>query len=166
MRSPETRPEDLPLHEGVRWLAAALGRVIRRLEGEEAFDTVDRLRVASRARRRGEADALILDDLLRDVDGLSVERCAIAARAFTLFFLLINTAKQTHRVRRRKSVARADRRWLPAGSSAEFPFAERRGRTDRAGRSGAACGWMPPNLTAPAINMLAHSYAPSHLNPR
>jgi hypothetical protein len=31
---PATRDEDLPLHEDVRWLAAALGQVIRRLEGE------------------------------------------------------------------------------------------------------------------------------------
>jgi hypothetical protein len=32
-----TRDEDLPLHEDVRFLAAALGQVIRRGEGEVAF---------------------------------------------------------------------------------------------------------------------------------
>src|SRR5215212_10802690 len=47
------RPEDLPLHDDVRWLAGALGRVIRRLEGEESFTIVERLRVATRARRHG-----------------------------------------------------------------------------------------------------------------
>ena len=31
------RPEDLPLHEDVRNLGAALGRVIQRIEGDEAF---------------------------------------------------------------------------------------------------------------------------------
>src|SRR4029079_2967971 len=41
--------------------------------------------------------------LLREIDGLTVEQCAVAARAFTLFFLLINTAEQTHRVRRRNA---------------------------------------------------------------
>ena len=50
-----TRKEDLPLHEDVRWLAGALGRVIQRLEGKEAFEIVERLRSASRARRHGEA---------------------------------------------------------------------------------------------------------------
>jgi phosphoenolpyruvate carboxylase len=40
---------------------------------------------------------------LRQIDGLTVEQCAVAARAFTLFFLLINTAEQTHRVRRRNA---------------------------------------------------------------
>jgi phosphoenolpyruvate carboxylase len=95
-----TRKEDLPLHEDVRWLAGALGRVIRRLEGDEAFTIVERLRVATRARRHGAADAPTLEDLLRLIDGFSVAQCAMAARAFTLFFLLINTAEQTHRVRR------------------------------------------------------------------
>ena len=98
-----TRKEDLPLHDDVRWLAGALGRVIQRLEGKEAFEIVERLRSASRARRHRESGAPSLDDLLREVESLSVEHCMIAARAFTLFFLLINTAEQTHRVRRRKS---------------------------------------------------------------
>ena len=97
------RKEDLPLHDDVRWLAAALGRVIKRLEGDDAFGIVERLRVATRARRHGESDAPTLDELLRQIDGLTVEQCAMAARAFTLFFLLINTAEQTHRVRRRNA---------------------------------------------------------------
>ncbi|HEY1953227.1 MAG TPA: phosphoenolpyruvate carboxylase, partial [Gemmatimonadaceae bacterium] len=97
------RQEDLPLHDDVRWLAGALGRVIRRLEGEDAFATVERLRVATRARRHGDAGAPSLDDLLRLIDGLTLDQCAVSARAFTLFFLLINTAEQTHRVRRRNS---------------------------------------------------------------
>ena len=97
------RKEDLPLHEDVRWLAATLGRVIRRLEGDDSFAIVERLRVATRARRHGEVGALTLDEILRVIDGLTVEQCAVAARAFTLFFLLINTAEQTHRVRRRNA---------------------------------------------------------------
>ena len=98
-----TRKEDLPLHDDVRWLAGALGRVIQRLEGKEAFEIVERLRSASRARRHRESGAPSLDDLLREVEALTVKQCMIAARAFTLFFLLINTAEQTHRVRRRKA---------------------------------------------------------------
>jgi phosphoenolpyruvate carboxylase len=98
-----TRKEDLPLHDDVRWLAGALGRVIQRLEGKEAFEIVERLRSASRARRHGELGSPDLDDLLREIDALTVEQCAVAARAFTLFFLLINTAEQTHRVRRRNA---------------------------------------------------------------
>jgi phosphoenolpyruvate carboxylase len=99
----QARPEDLPLHEDVRWLAAALGRVIQRLEGQQSFEIVEQLRVATRGRRHGQRDAPSLGDLLRRIDSLSVEQCAMAARAFTLFFLLINTAEQTHRVRRRNT---------------------------------------------------------------
>ena len=97
------RPEDLALHEDVRWLAGALGRVIQRLEGQESFEIVEQLRVATRARRHGDPDAPSLEDLLRKIDALTVDQCAMAARAFTLFFLLINTAEQTHRVRRRNA---------------------------------------------------------------
>ena len=97
------RKEDLPLHDDVRWLAGALGRVIRRLEGEEAFQIVEQLRVATRARRHGDSDAASLEDLLRQIDRFTIAHCAMASRAFTLFFLLINTAEQTHRVRRRNA---------------------------------------------------------------
>src|ERR1044071_4412106 len=100
---PSIRREDVALHEDVRWLAGALGRVIRRLEGEDAFNTVETLRTACRARRRGDPDAPSLDDLLSRVSHLPLEAAATTARAFTLFFLLINTAEQVHRVRRTRS---------------------------------------------------------------
>ena len=114
---PVTRPEDLPLHEDVRRLAAALGRVIRRLKGEESFHTVENLRRDARARRRGDTDAPTLAQLLERVESLSLPHCATAARAFTLFFLLINTAEQVHRVRRSRVYARdADAAPQPASA--------------------------------------------------
>ena len=112
-----TRPEDLPLHEDVRRLAAALGRVIGRLEGDEAFQNVEKLRRDARARRRGDPDAPTLELLLAHVESLSLPHCATAARAFTLFFLLINTAEQVHRVRRSRVYARdADAAPQPASA--------------------------------------------------
>lgn len=77
--------------------------MIQRLEGQESFEIVEQLRVATRARRHRERDTPSLEDLLHKIDGLTVDQCAMAARAFTLFFLLINTAEQTHRVRRRNA---------------------------------------------------------------
>src|SRR5258705_11013872 len=74
---PTVRREDVPLHDDVRWLAAALGRVIRRLEGESAFDTVESLRRACRARRRGAPDAPSLDQLLEQVEALPIEHIAV-----------------------------------------------------------------------------------------
>ena len=103
---PATRAEDVALHDDVRRLAAALGRVIRRLEGDEAFNTVEELRRACRARRHGEPGAPTLDELLDYVASVPAELMALTARAFTLFFLLINTAEQVHRVRRREQYLR------------------------------------------------------------
>ena len=114
---PATRREDEPLHEDVRWLAGALGRVIRRLEGETAYETVESLRRGARARRHAVPDAASLDDLLDQVERLPLDQSAIAARAFTLFFLIINTAEQVHRVRRRRDYDRqGDAEPQPAGA--------------------------------------------------
>ena len=100
--SPTKRDEDISLHENVRLLASKLGQVIRRIEGEECFNAVENLRTQCRARRVGEPEAHSLDKLLASVDDLPIELAAKVARAFTLFFLLINTAEQVHRVRRRR----------------------------------------------------------------
>ena len=127
---PPTRQEDLPLHEDVRRLAAALGRVIKRLEGDEAFETVESLRRDARARRRGDPDAPRLDALLERVEALPLPLCATAARAFTMFFLLINTAEQVHRVRRSRVYAR-DADAAPQPASARWTMRKLReaGRT-------------------------------------
>ena len=98
---PEVRPQDRPLQEDVRYLASALGQVIKRLEGDAVFRAVEDLRSACRGRRRGEATAADLDTLLARVADFPLEVAAPVARAFTLFFFLINTAEQVHRVRRR-----------------------------------------------------------------
>ena len=117
LADPAVRNEDIPLHDDVRWLAASLGRVIRRIEGEVAFATVETLRQECRARRHGEPGAPSLDALLNKVDALPLERSAVTARAFTLFFLLINTAEQVHRVRRARAYRTADNAEPQRGSA-------------------------------------------------
>lgn len=99
----DARRADRPLRADVRWLAAALGRVIRRVEGEEAFRAVESLRRGTRARRRGVEGGPDLGELSRRVADLELATAAVVARAFTLFFVLINTAEQVHRVRRRRA---------------------------------------------------------------
>ncbi|NUQ19532.1 MAG: phosphoenolpyruvate carboxylase, partial [Gemmatimonadaceae bacterium] len=108
MPTPPTRPQDQPLHDDIRWLAGTLGRVIQRLEGDEALRIVEDLRVACRARRNGEPNAPTLEQLVERVSALPIELAALVARAFTLFFLLINTAEQVHRVRRRNDYRAQD----------------------------------------------------------
>lgn len=102
MRAAETRPEDQPLNDDMRWLAGALGRVIQRLEGDAVFNAVEQLRISCRDRRRGLPEAPSLRQILNRVEALTPAEAAPVARAFTLFFVLINTAEQVHRVRRRR----------------------------------------------------------------
>ncbi len=92
---------DAPLRADVRLLSSCLGDVIADLEGREVFDAVESLRESCRARRQGGEGARALPDLLAEVDALPLATAASVGRAFTLFFLLINTAEQVHRVRRR-----------------------------------------------------------------
>lgn len=114
---PVVRDEDIPLHQDVRWLASALGQVIRRLDGEEAFWTVENLRRGCKARRHGDSDAPSMNDLLSSVEKLSPKECEIVTRAFTLFFLLINTAEQVHRIRRTKAYAHVSDTQPQSGSA-------------------------------------------------
>jgi len=100
---PDHRPQDAALRDDVRWLATALGRVIHRLAGPQAFDAVESLRQASRARRRSEQGAPTLSAILDQVHALPLPVASQVARAYTLFFVLINTAEQAHRVRRRRA---------------------------------------------------------------
>jgi len=102
----DVRPEDRALHEDMRYLGAVLGGVLRRLQGEAAFQAVEELRTLSRSRRRGEPGAPTLEAMLDRVDKLPLDLAAPVARAFTLFFFLINTAEQVHRVRRRHAYER------------------------------------------------------------
>ena len=116
---PVTRAEDVPLHEDVRMLAATLGRVIGRLEGPDALNAVEGLRQACRDRRRGAPGAATFDALLERVAAFPLEVSASTARAFTLFFLLINTAEQVQRVRRSRAYLVKDGS-LPQPASARW----------------------------------------------
>ena len=97
---PVARPQDAPLRQDVRWLAGTLGRVVGRLAGEDTLHAVEELRRACRARRLGVPGAPDLDALLARTRALPPETARLTARAFTVFFILINAAEQAHRVRR------------------------------------------------------------------
>ena len=106
MQKIDVRPEDRALHEDMRYLGSVLGGVVRRLQGEATFQAVEELRTLSRDRRRGEPGAPTLEAMLARVDALPLDLAAPVARAFTLFFFLLNTAEQVHRVRRRRAYER------------------------------------------------------------
>lgn len=105
----DLRPQDRPLYDDVRFLGDCLGRAITRLGGPELFAAVEELRGLTRRRRgvisddAGDPDARIAA-LIGGWDRTLAEG---VVRAFALYFELVNTAEQTHRLRRREYHARA-----------------------------------------------------------
>ena len=96
-----------PLRADVRLLGRLLGDTLRRQEGQELLDRVERVRaLAKRARTGGgEADGEF-ESLATDLAGMPVEAALPIARAFAHFLNLANIAEQHHRVRRRRAYQR------------------------------------------------------------
>lgn len=96
----KTDDRDRPLREDVRLLGSLLGDIIKRFEGEELFDTVERFRQLSKSIHSNPTSELKkeLSDL---VESLDVEKAGKVIKAFLTYFDLINIAEQNHRVRRR-----------------------------------------------------------------
>jgi phosphoenolpyruvate carboxylase len=88
---------DKALRADVRRLGDLLGQTLRRQEGEDLLDLVERVRRLSKRVRRGDgsADPRDLEDLLA---GLDLETTITLVRAFSSYFYLANVAEQTHRV--------------------------------------------------------------------
>ena len=88
-------------------LASLVGDVIRDDESPAAFETVEDVRRAALAYRRGDADSRqALRELLDDLDG---DGETVVARAFTSYFELINLAEERERVRAIRQASHEER---------------------------------------------------------
>lgn len=107
-KTPPVRPQDRPLQDDVRRLGVTLGEVIDTLTGAGAFDDVETLRALTRRRRGmdGPADATADAEIAELAGDWDLDRAEAVVRAFALYFQLVNTAEQTHRVRRRRFYGR------------------------------------------------------------
>ncbi|GCE25620.1 phosphoenolpyruvate carboxylase [Dictyobacter alpinus] len=113
------REKGNPLRQDIRILGNALGQAIQRHEGHTVFDTVEKLRghcirLRDYSERLHQADTMEKSQLLRDIQALEQEILQIVSesdldtaidviRAFTVYFHLVNTAEQYHRIRRRRA---------------------------------------------------------------
>ncbi|TMR27284.1 phosphoenolpyruvate carboxylase [Actinomadura geliboluensis] len=97
-RPRDTFRQDMPepLRRDVRLLGAMLGDGLVEYGGKELLDDVERLRHAVIAARRGETG---IDEVAALVDGWTLERAGLVARAFTVYFHLTNLAEEHHRIR-------------------------------------------------------------------
>lgn len=90
---------DAQLKDDVRVLTTWLGRVIREQQGERFFNKLERLRQLAKA-ARARPGAASRRDLRRFVDTLTAREAETLARAFTLYFQLVNLAEEQHRLER------------------------------------------------------------------
>ncbi len=88
------------LRDDVRLLGNLLGETLRRQEGEQLYETVERVRALSKSGRAGNAQDF--DELERVLRGLPLDQALTVARAFAHFLTLANIAEQHHRLRRRR----------------------------------------------------------------
>ncbi len=90
------------LRADIRLLGELLGQVLREQHGPELFAAVEAVRrdcKALRRRFRPETAAALRARL----DGLDLARVSAVARAFAIYFQLVNVAEQHHRGRRRRA---------------------------------------------------------------
>ncbi|MCG3176547.1 MAG: Phosphoenolpyruvate carboxylase [Candidatus Omnitrophica bacterium] len=88
-----------PLRKDVRYLTTLLGDVIREQEGERLFATIELVRSLAKKIRTSPQPSLVTE-LRRVIRGLSLEESLKVARAFTIYFQLVNLAEEAQRVRR------------------------------------------------------------------
>ncbi|MEX2274615.1 MAG: phosphoenolpyruvate carboxylase [Actinomycetota bacterium] len=99
MKAPHAK-EEIPdaLRREVRLLGTVLGHVLRESAGSDLLDEVERIRLAAIAFRGvpNETRRVAVMDL---VDDLDADRAELVARAFTVYFQLVNLAEQHQRMR-------------------------------------------------------------------
>ena len=118
-----------PLALEVRLLGALLGQVIAEQAGNEIFELVERLRLATIALRQGD-DPIERERLERELDGLDLGATEAVITAFSLYFQLVNLAEARGRVRALRRRERAAR-----DGYLDDSVAEALARLRRAGRS-------------------------------
>ena len=84
------------LRDDVRHLGERLGIILREAGGQDLLDDVERLRALS-IKAYGHDDAAALDEAVELVDSFSTARADQVARAFTVYFHLVNLAEEYHR---------------------------------------------------------------------
>jgi phosphoenolpyruvate carboxylase len=119
-------PRDVPaaLRRDVGYLGRLLGRVLVEFGGADLLDDVERLRLASIEFRNDPTEAK-RGAVSEMVAALDVERAALVARAFTIYFHLVNLAEERHRVRALRERARGPE---PVPESIEAAVVEIRSR--------------------------------------
>src|SRR5690606_15077491 len=112
------------LRRDVRMLTTLLGQVIQEQAGQHIFEIIERFRKTSKQLRE---DPTRKGSGLKDeiVEALTPRDAALVARAFTIYFQLVNLAEEKQRQRRLEAHASAD---VPYRGSLAFGIQQLRNR--------------------------------------
>jgi phosphoenolpyruvate carboxylase len=107
--------KDKPLRQNIRLLGNLLGEVITEQQGEGFFELEESIRALTKRLRKRMRPAL-QRRLQRLISGLDADTLGWIVRAFTVYFQLVNTAEQHHRIQRLRAYRQGPRPLPPPGS--------------------------------------------------
>jgi phosphoenolpyruvate carboxylase len=87
------------LRKDIRFLTTLLGDVIREQEGEKLFSKIEQIRNLAKNIRQNPKEEWI-EEQKKVISGLDLEEAYKIARAFTIYFQLVNIAEEAQRIRR------------------------------------------------------------------
>ena len=156
---PPLRPQDEPLSDDVRRLRERLSRTIDTLAGTHVFEDVERLSELTRRRRGllGRPEPDCRDQMIQLIAGWDLERAEAAVRAFAIYFQLVNTAEETHRVRRRRAYQRTPDGSPPRSLAAAMDDLQHDGASAAALSDAIANMELRPVMTAHPTESLRHT---------
>src|ERR687885_1888070 len=96
-----SEPKDEPLRRDINLLGRVLGQVLIEQEGKDLFDTEEEVRLLCKRLRFG-YDAELDRRLRQRIEGMGTGELQRIARAFSVYFQLVNIAERYHRIRRRR----------------------------------------------------------------
>ena len=140
---------DAPLAADVRLLSSLLGNTMRVVDGEEVFNAVEQLRGLAQRRRgvRQEPEPQLTAEIVNLVQSWPLWLAAEVGNAFLTYFLLTNTAEETHRIRRRR-LRSADTNAAPRSIAAVVEQLLSQGHDEATIRDQAAVIHLQPVFTA------------------
>ncbi len=89
---------DPEFRQDVRFLTSLLGEIIQDQEGKPFFRTVEKVRLLAKASRASQSGNVL--QLRRLIQRLPYHKALKIARAFTIYFQLVNLAEEAQRIRR------------------------------------------------------------------
>ena len=98
-QSSSRESHDSGLRKDVRFLTTLLGDVIREQEGEKLFSKIEQIRLLAKNIRQN-SDPKMIAEQKKLIESLDLDEAYKIARAFTIYFQLVNIAEETQRVRR------------------------------------------------------------------